>query len=201
MVSEMPASTEGRILDAAERIFLSRGFHRVSMDELARELAMSKKTLYAHFASKDDLVAGIMRRRVERVDAEFRAVLAMDAGFDAKVRGLMLGMQRRLGEVSPAFIEDLRRYTPEVFRIVEEYRAQAIPKYLGGLLEEGIREGFIREDVKPAMVVRMLVACVQGILRVDHMMTLDMPPVQALDTILRVIFQGVFTEKAREVLS
>jgi len=33
------------------------------------------------------------------------------------------------------------------------------------------------------------------------MMTLDMPPVQALDTILRVIFQGVFTEKAREVLS
>ncbi len=40
------------------------------------------------------------------------------------------------------------------------------------------------------MVVRILVACVQGILRVDNMMTLDMPPVQALDTILRVIFQG-----------
>ena len=201
MVSELSSSPEGRILDVAERIFLSRGFHRVSMDELARELAMSKKTLYAHFASKDDLVAGIMRRRVQRVDAEFRAVLAMEAGFDEKVRGLMLGMQRRLGEVSPAFIDDLRRYTPEVFCIVEEYRAQAIPKYLGGLMEEGIREGFIREDVKPAMVVRMLVACVQGILRVDNMMTLDMPPVQALDTILRVIFQGVFTEKAREVLS
>ena len=201
MVSEMPNSTEGRILDAAERIFLARGFHRVSMDELARELAMSKKTLYAHFASKDDLVAGIMRRRVRRVDAEFRAVLAMEAGFDEKVRGLMLGMQRRLGEVSPAFIEDLRRYTPEIFRIVEEYRAQAIPRYLGGLLEEGIREGFIRPDVQPAMVVRILVASVQGILRVDNMMTLDMPPVQALDTILRVIFQGVFTAKAREVLS
>ncbi len=201
MVSEMPTSTEGRILDAAERIFLSRGFHRVSMDELARELAMSKKTLYAHFASKDELVAGIMRRRVQRSDAEFQAILAMEAGFDAKVRALMLGMQRKLGEVSPAFIEDLRRYTPEVFRIVEEYRAQAIPRYLGGLLEEGMRQGFVRSDVKPEMVVRILVASVQGIIRPDNIMALDLPPVQVMDTILRVIFQGVFTEKAREVLS
>ncbi len=200
MVSELSNSPEERILDAAERIFLSRGFHRVSMDELARELAMSKKTLYAHFASKNELVAGIMRRRVQRVDGEFQAVLAREAGFDVKVRELMLGMQRRLGEVSPVFIEDLRRHAPEVFRIVEEYRAQAIPKYLGGLLEEGRREGFVRADVEPAMVVRILVASVQGIIRPDNMMALNMPPVQVMDAILRVIFQGVFTEKAREVL-
>ena len=55
-----------RIVAVAERVFLRSGFSRVLMDDLARELGMSKKTVYAHFASKEDLLRAVLAHRVSR---------------------------------------------------------------------------------------------------------------------------------------
>ncbi len=54
------AEIGARIVGVAERIFLRSGFSRVLMDDLARELGMSKKTLYAHFASKEALLRAVL---------------------------------------------------------------------------------------------------------------------------------------------
>ena len=58
------AEARGRILAAARRLFFAHGFGRVTMDEIASELAMSKKTLYRHFASKEAALRGGHRRVV-----------------------------------------------------------------------------------------------------------------------------------------
>ena len=55
-----------RIVATAERIFLRSGFSRVLMDDLARELGMSKKTLYSHFASKEELLRAVLVQRDAR---------------------------------------------------------------------------------------------------------------------------------------
>jgi AcrR family transcriptional regulator len=54
------SETRQRILSTAQQIFLKTGFSKVTMDELANELGMSKKTLYKHFSSKEDLLKVIM---------------------------------------------------------------------------------------------------------------------------------------------
>jgi TetR/AcrR family transcriptional regulator, mexJK operon transcriptional repressor len=79
------------ILAAAERNFLANGFGAVSMDMIAREAGVSKATVYAHFASKEELFEAVIERECERYFASFSAG-ELDP---ADVRGSLLVLGRR----------------------------------------------------------------------------------------------------------
>ena len=98
------------------------------MDDLARELGMSKKTVYSHFASKEDLLRSVLAHRVSEVDEGLAAIVRERESFPAKLGHVARFLQGRIGEVSPVFLEDIRRYAPECFRVVEEFRGRAIPQ-------------------------------------------------------------------------
>ena len=187
----------GRIVRVAERIFLRSGFSRVLMDDLARELGMSKKTLYAHFASKEALLRAVLIQRVSEVDQGMEAIVSAKEAFSAKLAHVAGFLQAKLAEVSPVFLEDIRRYAPECFRVVEEFRGRAIPRYFGRLFDEGLRAGHVRPKVQRDILIRMLVLSVQGIIRPEAVGELHLHPREALEHILSITFDGILTPKGR----
>ncbi|HSI61518.1 MAG TPA: helix-turn-helix domain-containing protein, partial [Candidatus Saccharimonadia bacterium] len=72
--SEASHPARQRIIDGARQHFLAHGFRGVTMDDLAEELAMSKKTLYAHFSSKLELVEAVMRDKLKRVMSDLERI-------------------------------------------------------------------------------------------------------------------------------
>jgi TetR/AcrR family transcriptional regulator, mexJK operon transcriptional repressor len=66
-----PSSKAESILAAAKRAFLAAGFAAVSMDAIAREAGVSKATVYAHFAGKEELFGAVIGRECERYFADF----------------------------------------------------------------------------------------------------------------------------------
>jgi AcrR family transcriptional regulator len=186
-----------RIAETAERIFLRSGFNRVLMDDLARELGMSKKTLYSHFGSKEELLRAVLERRTGEVDRGLEAIVSAKESFPVKLGHLARFLQGRVAEVSPIFLEDIRRYAPECFRVVEEFRARAIPRYFGRLFEEGIRTGHVRRQVNREVLIRMLVLSIQGIIRPEMVEELHLRPREALDYILAIVFEGILTPRGR----
>lgn len=185
------AKTSERILCVAERVFLTSGFHRVLMDDLARELGMSKKTLYAHFDSKEALLRAVLHHRLSRIDTKIKALVSVDGSFPAKFEKLTHFLHVTMAEVSPALLEDVRRYAPECFKIVEQFRGQAIPLYFGALVEEGIREGYLRPDIDRNVLIRMLVLSIQGIIRPEVVSELRMHPSAIMEQILSIILHGI----------
>lgn len=192
--------TETRIVAAAERIFLQAGFSRISMDDLAADLGMSKKTLYAHFSSKDALVQAMLERRVAVIEESLKTIVGSSGSFIEKFRELAHLLQTRIGEVSPAFLEDIRRFSPEGYGIVERFRARAIPVYFGRIIDEGIREGYLADVAPRPVLIRMVVLSIQGIVRPDVVAELKIHPSAALDHILTIIFGGILTTKGRKAL-
>lgn len=186
-----------RVIEVAERIFLRAGFHRVSMDELAAELGMSKKTLYAHFVSKEALVEAVLKRRVSTMEAALEPLLKARLPFRQKFQRFAACLHDRMAEVSPLFLEDIRKHAPECFRIIEEFRGRAIPRYFGRMLEEGIRAGHLRGDLDRPLLVRLLTAAIQGIVRPEVINELRIHPLAALEGILDIVFQGILTTKGR----
>jgi TetR/AcrR family transcriptional regulator, cholesterol catabolism regulator len=191
------AEIGGRIVRVAERIFLRSGFSRVLMDDLARELGMSKKTLYAHFASKEALLHAVLIQRVSEIDQGMEAIVSAKEAFSAKLGHVAGFLQARMAEVSPVFLEDIRRYAPECFRVVEEFRGRAIPRYFGRLFDEGLRAGHVRPQVRRDILIRMLVLSVQGIIRPEAIGELHLHPREALGHILSITFDGILTPKGR----
>jgi AcrR family transcriptional regulator len=186
-----------RIVRVAERIFLRWGFSRVLMDDLARELGMSKKTLYAHFASKEALLHAVLMQRVAEVDQGLESIVSAKESFPAKLAHVAGFLQGKIAEVSPVFLEDIRRYAPECFRVVEEFRGRAIPRYFGRLFDEGFRAGHVRPRVRRDILIRMLVLSVQGIIRPEVVGELHLHPREALEHILSIIFDGILTPKGQ----
>ena len=187
-----------RIVRVAERVFLRSGFSRVLMDDLARELGMSKKTVYSHFASKEDLLRAVLVHRVSEVDQGLEAIVRAKESFPAKLGHVARFLQGKIAEVSPVFLEDIRRYAPDCFRVVEEFRGRAIPHYFGRLFDEGIRAGHVRPQVNRDLLIRMLVLSIQGIIRPEAVGELRLHPREALDHILAITFDGILTPKGRK---
>src|SRR5438034_9444288 len=103
-------SNRQRIVDAARGHFFSHGFRSVTMDDLALELGVSKKTLYAHFPGKFDLLEAVLADKFEGVETMLKQVTrAQPHEFPATWRELPAGTQRALDEIKPPFVRDMRQ--------------------------------------------------------------------------------------------
>ena len=137
-----------RIVDAARAHFFSHGFRSVTMDDLAEELGISKKTLYAHFPGKFDLLEAVLADKLAGVEATLKEVTrAHPHDFPATLRELLAGTHRELDEIKPPFVRDMRQKAPDVFKVVERRRAAIIQRYFGKFFIEGQRAGMVRKDV------------------------------------------------------
>src|SRR5258707_9095139 len=88
-----------RIVSAARRHFLAHGFRGVTMDDLAAELGMSKKTLYAHFASKRELLAAVIDSKLRAADRDLDRVASESASdFLAGLHQLLACMRKHSEE-------------------------------------------------------------------------------------------------------
>src|SRR4029078_2954626 len=102
------------------------------MDDLAEELGISKKTIYAHFPGKFDLLEAVLADKLTRVEATLREVMrAHPDDFPATLRKLLAGTQRELDEIKPPFVRDMRQKAPDVFKLVERRRAPLIHRSMG----------------------------------------------------------------------
>jgi AcrR family transcriptional regulator len=196
------SSARQRIVAGARRHFLAQGFRGVTMDDLAEELGMSKKTLYTHFASKIALVEAVMQDKFAEVEAEFAAIdSAQTADFPSLLHAMLACMQRQTAEIQPPFLRDIRTEAPELFRLVEEKRADLIQRHFGKLFREGRRTGMIRKDIPTWLVIEIMLAATRAIVNPQRLLELELTPKTAFGAITTVLLEGVMTEKGRRGVS
>ena len=173
-----PAAVRGRILEAARRRFFREGYARVTMDELARELGMSKKTLYQHFPTGrifEDLTLSLPER-LARAFAE--AV-------------------RHLRQIEKPFLEDLARFLPDVWAETERFRSETIARLLGDALREGQAAGFIRTDVPVEIMLRSFQAVAERLVTPSALMELPYTLPEMIRLVIQLLFEGMLTDAAR----
>jgi TetR/AcrR family transcriptional regulator, cholesterol catabolism regulator len=188
-----------RIVDAARAHFFSHGFRGVTMDDLAEELGVSKKTLYAHFPGKFDLLEAVLAAKLAAVEATLKQVTrAHPRDFPATLRELLAGTHRELDEIKPPFVRDMRQKAPDVFKLVERRRAAIIQRYFGKFFIEGQRAGMVRKDVPAKLIIEILLAMVQSIMNPPKMEELGMMPKEGFSGILKIILEGALTSKGRK---
>jgi AcrR family transcriptional regulator len=192
-------SIRQRIVDAARGHFFSHGFRSVTMDDLAEELGISKKTLYTHFPGKIDLLEAVVADKFAGVEARLKEVTrAHRHNFAATLHELLVWMQRELDEIKPPFVRDMRQKAPQVFKIIERRRAALIERFFGSLFTEGQRTGMVRKDVPAKLIIEILLATVQAIMNPPKMEELRMMPKEGFAGILKIVLEGTLTSKGRK---
>ena len=187
-----------RILAEARNLFFRYGFSKVTMDETAEALGMSKKTLYRYFPSKEDLLQETTAAHMEECGAELKKICNRDDL--SPLERLKLTMTYITGvfsKMSEPMVHDLRRNAPEIWRKVEEERQKNIETDFGALIKEGRHKGQFRKDVDESLFILIYSTVVREILNPEVLSGLPCKPSQVYDTICKVLFEGLLTDKAR----
>jgi AcrR family transcriptional regulator len=188
----------GRIVAVARRHFLAHGFRNVTMDDLAEELGMSKKTLYATFPSKIDLLRAVLLDKFRSIEADLERVSSKkppDAL--ATLHALLACAQQHAAEIQPPFVRDIRREAPELFELVQSRRRAVIQRYFGKLFDDGRRAGIFRKDISTRMMIEILLGVTEALINPTKMAELGLTPKTGFSLIITVILEGVLTDQGR----
>jgi len=159
---------------------------------------MSKKTLYAAFPSKLDLLRAVLLDKFRNVESDLDQVTStVSTDVLGALHQLLACMQRHTGEIQPPFVRDIRREAPEFFKLVEDRRRQIIQRYFRQIFEEGRRAGIIRKDIPTRLMIEMLVGVTEAIMNPPKMAELGLTPQTGYLSVVTVMLEGLLTEKGR----
>ena len=189
------SSPRRRILAAARTHFFAHGFRNVTMDDLAAELGVSKKTLYAHFPSKEALLASVLRAKYEGIRAALdRVEPGPSQHFPAVLQAVLEVVRRELAELQPPFLRDMRK-APETFKRLEQRRARLIRDHFGRLFRHGQRDGHVRRDLPVKLMIETLLASVQAIMNPVKLAELGLAPRTAFTALIDLLLHGAVIRK------
>ena len=191
-------SASQRIVSAARGHFFSHGFRSVTMDDLAAELGMSKKTLYASFASKTDLLRAVLLNKFRHIERDLDGIASKTfPDVLGSLHQLLACVQRHAEEIQPPFVRDIRREAPEMFQLVQSRRRELIQRYFGKIFDDGRRGGIIRKDIPTKLMIEILLGATESVMNPPKMAELSLTPKSGFLTLITVILEGVITEKGR----
>ncbi len=135
------------IIAEADKLFCQYGIKSVTMDDIAKHLGMSKKTIYQSFKDKNSLVVDMMSQKMEG------QICVMDETFshseDAvhEVFSAVTHMQEMLSNMNPALFYDLQKYHPQAWQFYKIFREEKLYKVIFENLVRGVQEGYYRKEI------------------------------------------------------
>jgi len=187
-----------RILVKAEEIFFQYGYTRVRMDEISEALGISKKTLYKYFDSKEQLLREIVDRMKIRIKTNCHVICDdQEMDFIHKLKKLMNYIAKQSSKLRGVLPEDLQKNLPDIWNGINEYRKQEAFTKFRELIEEGVRKGAFREDIDMQIIVLMYVNAISELVSPDALSQLPYTGDQVFETIIKIMFEGIFTDEGR----
>jgi TetR/AcrR family transcriptional regulator, cholesterol catabolism regulator len=186
-----------KILSGAEELFMRYGVRSITMDEIARQLSISKKTIYQFFKDKDEIVLTITRGHLkcEMDDFESHTSGAVDA-VDELVR-LSLCIRKNMAAMNPAILYDLQKFHRESWEEWILFKNSFIKQMVVDNLGRGIKEGVFRPDIIPEVLATMRVELVQMSFD-NRLFPSDKYPLSELQMqLFEHYVHGILTEKGR----
>ncbi len=191
---------EQKVIMGATMVFMKYGIKSVNMDDIARNLGISKKTLYKYVKDKADLVGKAMGMHCEIEDKGITEICEKGLNSIDENLEIMQFILSILGEVHPSIMFDMEKYYPEILADTLEQRHHIVYDCLYSNMEKGKKEGLYREDMDSDILSKVYITSIDG------MFSAKLFPVgeKSLSDIYREMFRyhirGIASDKGREYL-
>lgn len=139
--------TRQRIEDQAREMFMRYGIRSISMDDIAGEVGMSKKTIYACFADKDELVEAVIGRHIRESEEKIIGLIRQSTNAVEEILLTMRLFECQFRNLNPIVLHDLRKFHPGAYRLVEGHKGKFVLQTMRANMERGKREGVFRVDM------------------------------------------------------
>jgi AcrR family transcriptional regulator len=150
-----------RIIQGGEDLFLKAGIKSVTMDDRARHLGISKKTIYHFFKDKNELVIALTKKKLQEDEDQMCAIMEHSDNVIEELINMMKCSEEIFSRINPIVIHDMQKYHPDAWKQFQNFKADVLVRTLEELLIKGIKQGYIRPEIDVKIIARMRVAQVE----------------------------------------
>lgn len=185
-----------RIVMEATILFQAQGVKQVRMDDIARELSISKKTLYELFSDKEELLLEVVKVISMSFHQNVREIIGSSTNVLEQIFMLYRWVIEHCREVNPLFFIELMRY-PQVQTFFEQVHVQHADR-IKEWLQMGVKQELLRDDVNYEVFLR------QDGFQIDKLLinpeVRNYPPKVIYDSVVLVMLRGLATDKGLEII-
>jgi len=189
-----------RIIEEATDMFFRSGIKAITMDDIARELGISKRTIYELFRDKDELLHECMAYADRKYEEERELVIMESENAISEVFGLMRMGIYALKTVNPLMVSDMKKYHHEIFKEVLEVGREKQIAQIRENLRKGIRQELFRENIDVEVVSILLNAQLQIVSDDTVFPEKQFSRVVVFENVVINFFRGISTQKGIELI-
>ncbi|HET7116901.1 MAG TPA: TetR/AcrR family transcriptional regulator [Hanamia sp.] len=192
---------KNRIKQKADELYRRYGIKSVTMDEIASQLGVSKKTIYQSFSDKNELVDAVIgdilnynrnycqASRVEADNAVHEVFLAMDS------------LQTTFENMSPGILFDIERNYPATYKKFKEFKYNFLFDIMKKNIERGKKEGLYREDMNSDIIAKTRLECMMIPFNEDLFPRNQFPMVFLHQQLIEFFLYGMVTPKGYKLIT
>ncbi len=147
--------TQERILRGAQELFFRFGIKSITMDDIAKHLGMSKKTIYQFYKDKDEVVHSLMIVKLKEDEKDFGAIHKGSTDIVDEIFNIMQCMSQIFSQINPTIFYDMQKYHPQSWKLFKDFKTKFILGLVEKTVEKGIKDGLVRTDVSPRIMARL----------------------------------------------
>jgi AcrR family transcriptional regulator len=143
------------IIAESDKLFCQYGFKSVTMDDIAKQLGMSKKTIYSHFADKNEIVNIVIDQRLNANKDLIKETIKRSENAVHEIFLALTNMKEQLSDINPSLFYDLHKYHPQAWLYFKDFREKYLFTTIHDNLKRGIAESYFRKDIKADILTQM----------------------------------------------
>ena len=189
------------ILQKVRELYMKYGIKSITMDDVALELGISKKTLYQYVTDKDDLVGKFVFNEIELRQEEI--CKCFKTGFNAieELLEISIFMNKLIRDQNPATDHDLKKYYPHHYQKMVNVRREGTFNYILQNMKKGMAEGLYRDDIDAEIISKLYISRVESIHLNDLFTVEEFTSLKLFIELLNYHIRGIATENGIMVLN
>lgn len=191
---------QAKIIEQVEDKLFKEGFYKTTMDDVASELGMSKKTIYKFFPSKEDLVMAIAKHFMNGMKNKIIPALSSDKNAIEKLAELISILAKASEKISPQRMDEIRKYFPNLWNEIDKFRTQMMFGNITKVIDQGKAEGLFI-DYPTSIIMNVLVASVRNIVNPDFILNNNFSIIEAARFAFKIIIGGIVTDKGKKIFN
>lgn len=182
-----------KILMATAQEINNRGI-KFTIDHVAAQLGISKKTIYQYFSSKDVLITQVIEMALADVESQERDILANQEGdFAERIKDLMLLAPKKSGKTNDWVMEDIRQYRPQDWKRIEQFKYERM-LVMSEFLEKGIAQGIVQK-MNTQVAARLLLGACRELSQYTFLIENNLDSIQARQMLTDIFLHGILNER------
>lgn len=146
------------ILEKVTALYMKYGIKSITMDDIARELGISKKTLYLYVENKNDLVEKVVDYVTNQKECDFNNIDKKEMNAVEKLLEVNMHIIKTMKDYNPATEYDLKKYYPELYAKIHTLRKERMHQSILENIKKGKEEGLYRAELKEEIIARLQVS-------------------------------------------